>query len=428
MEQRRVGLGDLRIYVPRNEIGLAEIVDRRVADNPALKKHLDRALATTGQRSIRFPEPHEDAATMAAQASLELLANNPAAKTSSLRWLVTGTETGLDHSKPLSAYVQGMLLKSGLPIPSSLASYQVQHACAGGALALVSVAGMIALSRDAAETGLVTASDISRYSLSSTAEITQGAGAAAMLVERDPRLLEFDPSTVGYASRDVDDFFRPLGSTTAKVKGGYSMECYLTSLDEAFSDHAARSGQDRAALLRGMDAVVLHTPFRNMPEIAIKRLLGNDLGLDGPASTSWLEERGFFESLDIIADIGNSYSASLFIFLASTLKTLRKRHGPSIVGKRILVASYGSGNVMAVFTATVAPGALEVIDRWDLEGLMAEPRKASMEDYDDWTSGYEPADLEAGRGAKAGIFRLIDLREDGYREYGYDRELGNERP
>jgi hydroxymethylglutaryl-CoA synthase len=428
MDQRRVGLGDLRFYVPRNEIGLAELVAWRVAGNPGLKKHLDRALATTGQRTIRFPEPHEDTATMAAQASHALLTGNPVGKTRLLRWLVTGTETGLDHSKPLSAYLQGMLLKSGLPLPGNLASFQVQHACAGGTLGLISVAAMIALARDPDETGLVTASDISRYTLGTTAEITQGAGAAAMLVERNPRLLEFDPQSIGYCSRDVDDFFRPLGSTTAKVKGGYSMECYLQSLDEAFEDHAARIGATRKELLGGMDAVVLHTPFRNMPEIAMKRLLAKDLGLDDEGSMAWLAERHFFESVDIIADIGNSYSASLFIFLASTLRVLRAKHGDDIVGRRILVASYGSGNVMAVFIATVAAKAVEVIDRWDIEGIMASPRRASMEDYDDWTSGYEPAELETMSCTDVGCFSLIDVREDGYREYGFERELGHERP
>jgi len=427
MDERKVGLGDLRFYVPRNEIDLETLVTRRIADDPALAKHLTRALQTTGQRGIRFPEPREDSATMAAEAAYELLADNPEAKRAALRWLVTGTETGLDHSKPLSAYVQGMLDKSGQTIPAKLASFQVQHACAGGALGLLSVAAMIALSKDRRETGLVAASDISRYSLKTTAEITQGAGAAAMLVESDPRLLEFDPAAAGYCSRDVDDFFRPLGSTTAKVKGGYSMECYLQSLDEAFGDHATRLGIGRAELLGSYDAVVLHTPFRNMPELAMKRLLAKDLGLDEAASMAWLEERHFFESVDIIADIGNSYSASLFIFLASTLRVLRERYGGGAVGKKILVASYGSGNVMAVFTATVAAKAVEVIDRWDFGATMASPRKATMEDYELWTSGYEPAGREEGGSPHRGGFRLLDVRQDGYREYGYERVIGNER-
>ncbi len=419
MNAQKVGLGDIRFYVPRNEIRLADLVDRRIAEKPELKKHLARALQTTGQRAIRFPTPSEDTATMAAEASRELLVGNPPAKVAGLRWLVTGTETGVDHSKPVSAYVQGMLAKAGLELPTSLATFQVQHACAGGSLGLLTIAGMLAISREAKDTGLVIASDISRYSLSSTAEITQGAGAAAMIVERDPRLLEFDPAAAGYASHDVDDFFRPLGSTTAKVKGGYSMECYLQSLFEAWDDHVARLGVDKAAWLAGLDAVVLHTPFRNMPEIAIKRLLARDLGLDEAEAESWLSERSFFDSVDLIADVGNSYSASIFIFLANTLRVLRDRFGEGIVGKKILFASYGSGNVMTVFTATVAAGAGPVIDAWDIDAVMSDSRSASMEDYDLWTSGYEPGELDDPEPTDARRFTLRDVRADGYREYGF---------
>ena len=419
MNANKVGLGDLRFYVPRNEIQLTDLVARRIAEKPELKKHLDRALQTTGQRAIRFPAPSEDTATMAAEAARELLAGNDWEKVAGLRWLVTGTETGVDHSKPVSAYVQGMLAKSGLNLPTSLATFQVQHACAGGSLGMLTVAGMLAISREPKDTGLVLSSDISRYSLSSTAEITQGAGAVAMLVERDPRLLEFDPASAGYAAHDVDDFFRPLGSTTAKVKGGYSMECYLQSLFEAWDDHTGRLGVDRKAWMAGLDAVVLHTPFRNMPEIAMKRLLARDLGLDEEEANAWLAERSFFDSVDIIADIGNSYSASIFIFLASTLRSLRARFGDAVVGKKILFASYGSGNVMTVFTGTVAQGAGEVIDAWDLDAVMADSRAASMEDYDLWTSGYEPEELDDAEPTAPRRFTLLDVRADGYREYGF---------
>jgi hydroxymethylglutaryl-CoA synthase len=311
-----------------------------------------------------------------------------------------------------------MLQADGIKVPSALSTFQVQHACAGGTLGLLAVAGLVSLSRDSDETGLVLATDISRYALGSTAEITQGAGAAAMLVEKEPRLLSFDPASAGMSSRDVDDFFRPLGSVTAKVKGGYSMECYHQSFDEALGDHAERAGLGRAELLRGIDAVVLHTPFRNMPEVAIKRILGKDLGLDEAGAQAWLTERSFFESVDIIADIGNSYSASLFIFLMNTLRVLRERHGQAIVGKRILLASYGSGNVMVVLTLRIEEGALAVIDSWDIQKTMLDARRASMEDYDLWTSGYQPSALESVAPGTGRTFRLLDIRADGYRIYG----------
>lgn len=427
MKAMKVGIGDIRVYVPKMKMDLEELIAKRVADDPSIEKHFNRAKAVTGQRAIRFPAPGEDSATMAAEAAYELMADNSGKALANLRFIAAGTETGVDHSKPLASYVQGMLQRSGLPVPSSLATFQVQHACAGGTLSVLSVAGMLAASgRD--ETGLVMATDIARYTLKSTAEITQGAGAAAILVEANPRLLELDVGAIGFCARDVDDFFRPLGSVTAKVKGSYSMDCYNQSLEEAFQDHAARIGADPAALLSDADFVVLHTPFRNMPEMAMKKLLSSQLGLDEHQAIAWLEERGFYKGVDPIADIGNGYSSSLYIFLAFLLKDRYRKLGDKIVGKKIMIASYGSGNIMTVTTATVAAGAPEVIERWRLDEMMDAGIKASMADYERWAEGYGLGygeKVEASQAASR--FRLVGIREDGFREYDHER-TGNDQP
>jgi hydroxymethylglutaryl-CoA synthase len=422
MKTMKVGIGDIRVYVPRMKMELNELIAKRVAEDANLEKHFNRAKAVTGQRAIRFPAPGEDSATMAAEAAYELMADNSGKALANLRYIAAGTETGVDHSKPLSSYVQGMLQRSGLPVPSSLATFQVQHACAGGTLGVLSVAGMLAASgRD--ETGLVLATDISRYTLRSTAEITQGAGAAAVLIEANPRLLELDVGSTGYCSRDVDDFFRPLGSVTAKVKGSYSMDCYNQSLEEAFQDHAARSGADPVSLLNDTDFVVLHTPFRNMPEMAMKKLLSSQLGLDEHQAIAWLEERGFYRGVDPIADIGNGYSASLYLFMAFLLKDRYAKLGQDIVGKKLLIASYGSGNIMTVTTAVVAAGAPAIIERWKLDEMMAAGLPASMADYERWAEGTGLGYGERVEASEAASrFRLIGIREDGFREYDHERD------
>jgi 3-hydroxy-3-methylglutaryl CoA synthase len=77
---RRVGISDISLYLPRPVIDLQDIIRKRVAQHPRLARHMERALATTGQKSIRFPEPWEDTATMAAQAAYELVRRNRAWK------------------------------------------------------------------------------------------------------------------------------------------------------------------------------------------------------------------------------------------------------------------------------------------------------------------------------------------------------------
>jgi hydroxymethylglutaryl-CoA synthase len=343
--------------------------------------------------------------------------------------LVVGTESGLDHSKPLSAFVQGMLQRAGIEIPESLASFQVQHACAGATLSLISVGGLLAMSNHSAESGLVIATDLARYEAETTAEITQGAGAVAMLVEAAPRLLELDLSAVGLCSRDVDDFFRPLGSTVAQVKGRYSIDMYLSNLDDAFLDHARRIGKLPSEILESTDFFVLHTPFRNMPESAMRMLLQRHLNLEQSQVRQFLEPRGFYRAVEPLSQIGNIYSGSMYVSLASLLSDRYGELGHRIIGKRILLASYGSGNTMIVLSARIAEGAPEVIRSWDFEEILRSARPSDFSQYQRWIEGvsdrttYE--NLLKDVAVPPESFYLSGIREDGYREYAYAADVRN---
>jgi hydroxymethylglutaryl-CoA synthase len=427
-----IGISDIGVYLPRPTMDLDRLVAARVAGNPRLARHLDRALRTTGQKAIRFPDLWEDTATMAAQAAFELVHRNPKLDLSAVRHLSVGTETSLDLSKPVSAYVQGLLQKAGLKLTEALSSYQVQHACAGATMSLLSVCSMLQVAGRPGETGIVIASDISRYDLESTAEITQGAGAVALLVEQAPRLLELDLASVGFFSRDVDDFFRPLDSKTAKVKGRYSMDCYIESLEGALLDHCQRLNKTPEQVLAESELIMLHTPFRNMPESAMQRLLQRHLGYTNGHTENFLQERGFYQGVDPMAHIGNIYTGSLYLGLAFLLYYRYKELGERIVGKRLLLASYGSGNTMIIQAGQVTPTAPEVLSTWDLDRLLGEGRQATIEEYSNWAAGpHESArflELAKGVTLPGGSFYLARIRKDGYREYGYTAGLRDWNP
>jgi len=236
-----------------------------------------------------------------------------------------------------------------------------------------------------------------------------------------------DLSTIGMCSRDVDDFFRPLGSATAKVKGRYSMEQYWANLEEAFLDHAQRIGELPSEALEATDFFVLHTPFRNMPESAMNVLLHRHLNLDENQIREFLEKRGFYRGVDPLARVGNIYSGSMYFFLASLLNDRFKEMGDKIVGKRMLLASYGSGNTMIVYSAKVAEGAPEVIRGWDFDRIFRNARDADFAAYQRWTEGVH------GRGDYENLlkdvavppesFYLSGIREDGYREYAFAADV-----
>jgi hydroxymethylglutaryl-CoA synthase len=376
----------------------------------------------TGQEAIRFPEPWEDSATIAAQAAHTLLSRNPEA-TKMLRYIGTGTETTVDQSKPMAAYVEGMLQGSGLDVPERLMTFQAQHACAGGTIAMMSIASLLALSNNEG-TGLVVSSDVARYDAPSTAEITQGAGAVSLLVEQNPKLIELDMSTPGFCSRDVDDFFRPNGSVTAKVKGGYSMQCYNEALDVAFHDHCERRGMSPQELLESTDMFVFHVPFKLMALTAFQRLVSHHTGMHQDDLDAFVARTGFEQSLDPNRRVGNLYTASTFLAMAFLLKERYETFGDDIVGKSILMASYGSGNTMVVLSGTIAAGAPEVIRGWDLDGLFRDEYDASVDKYETWlTAPHSNGTLEALlKEAKVpgNRFYLSGIREDGYRQYVFN--------
>ena len=417
------GISDIAFYLPKLSIDLAAIVAARKAEDAVTGEQLLRAQESTGQKSMRFPEPWEDSATMAAEAARALLAANPGAA-ESVRYLMVGTESGLDHSKPLAAWVQGMLDRSGAKLAGNLLTAQVQHACAGASVALLSVAAQLVLGGRMEENGLVLCSDIARYARASTAEVTQGAGALALLVQPEARLVGIDLATAGFASRDVDDFFRPFGSSTPFVKGHYSIRCYREALEEAFLDHAARSSSTPREVLEGTDIFILHAPYYRLPVDALRWLVARQLSCDNAKSAAFIEERNFEDSVSAVALSGNLFTGSIYLALVRALEGAHERFGRSIAGKRILFASYGSGNTMAVFSGVAAQGAYDIISRWKTRGS-AQSLPASIESYEAWMRQEGASlpleglpNLPLDRLPKKGAFYLRNIREDGYREYG----------
>jgi hydroxymethylglutaryl-CoA synthase len=208
------------------------------------------------------------------------------------------------------------------------------------------------------------------------------------------------------------------------------MRCYNEGLAGAFMDHCARAGEKAERVLRNTDYFVLHTPFRNMPGSAMEALLKTVLGLDAERAREFLTEKSFDVALDPLARIGNLYTGSLTASLAFLLSDRLKALGRGIIGKRLLLASYGSGNTMVVVAGRIAAGAAEVVSRWDPARVESSARAASFEEYEAWTTGPVQPELQARLMENArvppGSFMLSGIRKDGYREYKFSKaaEIG----
>jgi hydroxymethylglutaryl-CoA synthase len=235
--------------------------------------------------------------------------------------------------------------------------------------------------------------------------------------------LSWTLETQGYSSSDVDDFFRPLGSTTARVKGRYSVQCYHEALDEAMEDHASRVGKSLTEIIGETDMFVFHVPFAQMAVNAIKRLLNQHMDLRENEAENFLNARGFYTALEATAQVGNIYTGALYLNLAAQLAENYRLYGRDIVGKKILLTSYGSGNTMIVMSGTVSPGAPELLERRNIHSQLNHDRVASFEEYERWIQLPTDADsinsLIRESRLPDELFVLEGIREDGYRQYSY---------
>lgn len=421
MKETTVGIGDMSLYVPSWKIDLDDILKQRAAEDPSFERRLRRAIESTNQKAIRFTAPWQDSVTLAAQAAKPLLEDE--SRAAGVRYFAVGSETSVDMSKPIAAYAQGALQRSGVALPRTLSTFQVQHACAGGTIAMLSVAGMLHCTGRPGESGLVVNSDVARYQTPSTAEITQGAGAVALRIETNPQLLELDTNHVGFASADEDDFFRPLGSVTARVKGRYSVDCYNDALNVAFMDHASRRGVTPEEALRAHDLFVVHVPFHKMAITGLTKLVERHLGTDPAETAAFLEEHHFDDGIEASRWVGNIYSGSAYMSLMFLLWNRYHAEGEGIVGKRVLIASYGSGNTMTILSARIAEGAPKVIGRWNLDSILSGAVDVGFETYRhfvaDETYSLDNGPVSDGSDVPGGLYYLSSIREDGYRLYEY---------
>jgi hydroxymethylglutaryl-CoA synthase len=275
--------------------------------------------------------PGENVYTMAATAALRLI-QNYAVDPKRVGFLGLGTESSTDNSAG-SIIIKGMLddtLRSRGE--SRLSRYcqvpEFKHACLGGIYAMKDALRWLALNDDD-KLAIVIAADIANYKLGSSGEPTQGAGAVAILLERNPTMLEVDIKRVGSASayRGLD-FRKPRYRTgingeakmalpeTPIFNGQYSVSCYLEQTLSALRDMLRKLDQTGVDYYRSLAAVFLHRPYQHMPinSWALSYLAG--LASDGAAGRAELAEHcgnAHLEMQDVIdemREVGDLLTAS----------------------------------------------------------------------------------------------------------------------
>jgi hydroxymethylglutaryl-CoA synthase len=400
-----VGIDDIATYVPKIYVDAEGMAEARGVSPAKLTIGL-------GIDKLSIPDVHEDAATMAAMATLRLIEKND----------LQPKDVGFIHVKPISSYVQGMLeQRFGARSFDHIGAPETKFACVGATYAMIDRLAYIASGWNKFEYSIVVGTDIAKYDLNSSGEPTQGAAAIALLLKENPRLIAYEPDFTGFGTVDDKDFFRPMGHTTAVVNGKYSVCCYLRDMRIA-ADAYKRNMVDSGVLNSTKESVMektgfgsFHSPFPKMVQYAFASFLihdwrhlpkwekivkevGPEPNRDGLTNIEFYmseDYRNFrkkftktkefteeydkkvADSLTALKITGNAYTASVWLGMASHFENRKD----DLTGKRLGIGSYGSGSSAIVCSFIVQPEYKEVARNIQMMEELLQRQKISIDVY-----------------------------------------------
>lgn len=364
-----IGIDAIALAVPRAYVDLRDLAAARGV--PASKY-----LSGLGVEQMSVAAPDEDPVVLAVNAARRALSLSGVAP-GEIGLCVTGTETAVDHSKPVAAFVHGLL-----GLSSACRAFETKHACFGGTAGLMNALDWIAAGSARGRAALVVCTDIARYALGSAGEPTQGAGAVALVVRERPRLVALEVGASGSYARDVYDFWRPLDRKEALVDGHFSVECYLDALSGAYREWMQLGGAERGPLAR----TCYHVPYGKMASKAHRRRKQIDGLSEAEADASFAVEVA--PSLVLPSRVGNVYTGSLYLALASLLH----QQAEALEGERVGLFSYGSGCAAEFFAGRVLTGAAQMVNQLRIDEPLASRKRLTIPEYEELRRGDVAAD------------------------------------
>ncbi len=421
------GIDDIAIYIPQLYVEASDFAQERGLDPAKLERGLG-----IGQMAI--VDTNQDPACLAANACLKIMQKNKLTPDQIGR-LYVATESSFDESKAMNSYVIGMLEQVyGEETFGHCGGIECKFACVSGSYALYDNTNWIRAGEAEDKYALVVVSDIAKYDLGSSGEVTQGAGAVAMLLNDTPRLLSFDPKVTSTSIKNEYDFYRPFGKETPIVHGQYSNLLYLIQVKNALIDYKRKVKEtgliklkEGETILDHVDYLNMHLPYSNMGKKALAYLVRHEwrtlprwkeiideIGMEEPIPKdprgtieSVLEDADFmtkdhqftklftntekyvelYESKlasSLIASkmIGNLYTASLYLGFRSSLE-FEYQKGVDLDGKRVGFCSYGSGASAMIFSGVIQPKYAQIVKDMNLEEELGPRTKLSLDEYEE---------------------------------------------
>ena len=320
----RIGIDKMAFATTNDYLDLVELAKERSVDP-------NKFTIGIGQDLQAVVPPTQDIVTLGATAAKKLLTPELEKNISTV---IVATESGIDNSKASAIYIKRLLGLSDFT-----RTVEMKEACYSATAAIQFAKGVVALNPQ--ETVLVIAADIARYGLNTPGEVTQGAGAVAMLISQNPHILTLEDTTVAY-SKDIMDFWRPLYATEALVDGKYSTNVYIEFFLQTFTRYRQLTGRE----LADFAALTFHMPFTKMGKKGLEGLLKDRNDEVAQRLRTQLTASQLFSR-----QVGNLYTGSLYLSLMSLLQNSDLR-----AGSRIGLFSYGSGAEGEFYTGILEDG------------------------------------------------------------------------
>ncbi len=351
-DDMQVGIDQLHMYSPHYYLDLKELA--RARDLPEIQFN-----KSIGQINMAITPPDEDIITMAANAAKPIVA-----QCAKIDMLIFATESSVDQSKSAATFVHNLL-----GLPNACRVFELKQACYAATAALHMACNHIYSNH--CDNVLIVASDIAKYAANSVAETSQGAGAIAMLIRANPRLITINPQT-GFHTEDRMDFWRPPYQKHALVDGKHSCDLYLKLLRLTWDSYTKRSD----LCYQDHDHFCFHTPVPKLAQRAFKWL--------GRQNNSKMNNHEIEEktnaSLAYHRQIGNTYTASLYICLLSLIDNL----DTDLANNRVGLYSYGSGCMAEFFSGVIQPSYHSVLSRDANIAHLQQRQAIDFNTYQEW--------------------------------------------
>ncbi|MCC5889926.1 MAG: hydroxymethylglutaryl-CoA synthase [Alkalibacterium sp.] len=346
-----IGIDKIGFYTPNVYVDMEKLAEVRGVD-PA------KYTIGIGQEKMAIAPLYHDSVSLAANAALSILDDEDREK---IDFVLFGSESGVDHSKSGAVWVHHLT-----GIQNEARCVELKHACYGATAGIKMAMGHVALNPD--KKVLVLGADIAKYGLNTGGEPTQGAGAVAMVISQNPRILSLDNDSAPL-TRNISDFWRPLHSDVPVVDGKFSNEAYLGMLKDVWKAYSKKTQRE----LSDFEAMCFHLPYTKMGKKAIQAITEE---VDESETKRFMES--YHSSIFYNKQVGNVYTGSLYLSLLSLLEQAPEFKEDARIG----LFSYGSGAVGEFFSGVLKPDYKKFLKKDAHESVLDDRRELSIEEYE----------------------------------------------